>query len=398
MKSLVGLAIISLLALFGSRSFERKVNIPVFFKRFFADGMVYLIAGFIMGPALLGFINYDLITRLSPVITIGLFWIGFLFGINLKYKDLTRLSKSVLLVAIGQACVTFFLVAGGAWFMLKGLKGEVGAFAIAVSSLTLAACASGTNQSTLLRLSMARSFRGPTAQVATVSATLDDLPAIFITGLVTFFWHRTDAGQTNLHAMAWTLVACLLGLFGGMVINVLLKRADSEQSRLLIVLGTSAVGGGLAAYLHLSPIFIGMILGITYINLAERDEEVFEIAQRSESTLYVLFLLIVGSMFTIQIEYLIIFVPVYLLLRTAGKIAGGALFNIPESAGPKPSPLFGLALLSQGGLAIALVVQYAWLYRSPITDSIITIVILGVLINQTYAAPLALRVAKGDRR
>lgn len=398
MKSLIGLAIISLLALFGSRSFERKVNIPVFFKRFFADGMVYLCAGFIMGPALLGFINDDLVEKLSPVITIGLFWIGFLFGINLKYKDIKRLTQPVLLVAIGQAVVTFLFVATGAYFMLRGLKGEIGSFAIAVSSLTLAACASGTNQSSLLRLSMTRTFRGPTAQVATVSATLDDIPAIFITGLITFFWHRTDAGQTDLHAMGWTLVALLLGISGGFIINVLLKRADSEQTRLLIVLGTSAVGGGLSAYLHLSPIFIGMVLGITYINLAERDEQVFEITQRSESTLYVLFLLLVGSMFKIQIEHLFIFVPIYLLLRTVGKIAGGALFSIPESAGPKPSPWFGVALLSQGGLAIALVVQYAWLYHSPITDSIITIVILGVLINQTYATPLALKVAKGGRR
>lgn len=397
MKSLAGLAIIALLAIFGSRAFERKVHVPDLFRRLFSEGLIYLFAGVLLGPAVLGFIDNHLIERFSPVITIGLFWIGFLFGINLKFRDVKRLTPSVFLLTFGQACFVFVVVGALFFWFLKSHIDTAGTLAVVAAAVTLAACASSTSQSTLLRLSTDRRFRGDTAQHAVVTATLDDLPAILFTGLLTFFGHRSLVGLTVLPGIVWLALALALGLFGGWVIKILLERAESNPVRLLVVLGCLSIGGGLTAYMHLSPIFVGAAMGVSYVNFAARDEKVFSIVTRSESTLYVLFLILIGGMLKPSWENLLFFVPLYLGLRILAKLAGGALFRVRSKEGPKPSRLIGLALLSQGGMAIALAIHYRNLYASPVSDGVVTLVILGVAINQLFAAPLALWVAQRGR-
>ena len=398
MKSLVGLAIIALLAVFGSRAFERNVPLPLLIGRLYSNGIVYLFLGILLGPMWLGFINDNLIEKLSPIVSIGLFWIGFLFGINLKIRDMKRFTSRVYLLGFGQAIFTFAAVAVVFYVILDHTFAGAGPVAIAAATITLAACASQTSQATLLRLSRDRRFRGPNAQVATVTATLDDAPAILASGLLTFFWHQTQVGRTALPGFAWMALAVTLGVIGGGVIKLLLERSENEQELLLIVLGSMGIGGGLVAYLHLSPLFVGAIMGFAYVNLSERNGRLFRMVASFEGTLYVLFLVLVGSMVDLRWEYIALFAPAYILVRAIAKLGGVALFTVSGPGIPKTSRLVGFALLSQGGMAIALVIHYRNLYASPLADTIVTLVILGVLINEFYAAPLAQWVAGRGRR
>lgn len=397
MKSLIGLLIIALAALFGSRLVERSGPVPDFFRRLFSGAPAYLFIGLALGPSFLGLITDQVLLKLSPLVTIALFWIGFLYGLHCRGRDLKRIPGSVFLFSLGQALVPFVVLALAFFFFFHSYFDSLGPPMAA--AITLAACASGTSQSTVLRLTRHHRFRGPTARLAAVAATLDDLPAIIATGLVTFFIHKTLPHETPLSGLVWLISAVGLGLLGGVLMKVLLQRAENSQARLLVIMGCMAVGGGIAAYLHLSPIFIGAVMGAVYANLGAEDREVFDLVHRSESTFYVLFLILVGSMIHAELASAAFYALIYITLRTLSKVAGGFLFLPPKKVPgtDTPSHWIGLALLSQGGMAIALAIHYRGVYASPIADMVVTIILIGVVVNELIAYPLALRVAGRDR-
>ena len=399
MKTLIGLFIIAVLALFGARVNPRKIpssSSPI--KAIIASGLIFLFIGLALGPQGLGFITEEVTNKLSSVVTIGLFWIGFLFGINFKGKDLKRLRRPVYMFAVGQSVFTFAVVFITGFLLIRYAQPSVGVFGAVAASITLAACASGTGQATLLRLRTDRSFRGATAQVATVTATLDDLPAVLAAGMLTFFWHTTAAGQTSLAGLGWMLVALSVSLFGAWAMRLLVVRSPNDKVLFLTVLGCMSVGGGLAAYLHLSPIFIGFVMGVILVNITIRNDRLFDILHRSEATLYILFLLLVGSMMRVDSVALIWLVALYVALRAAAKIIGVMLFRYHEENGMDASPLTGLALLSQGGMAVAIAFHYREMYASILGDTVLTMVLLGAAVNEMIASPLALWTVRRQRK
>ena len=78
-------------------------------------------------------------------------------------------------------------------------------------------------------------------------------------------------------------------------------------------------------------------------------------------------------------------------------MGGGALFQHWLRLPQNPSPAVGLALIAQGGLAIALAIQYARVFPSALADTVVTVVIASVVVNAVYAEPLALRAARAKR-
>ena len=363
--------------------------------------MAYLLLGILLGPTGLAILDDRIVEKLSPVTTIALFWIGFLFGVNLNWRDLKKVQKSIFILAFGQSIFTFFLVALAFYYiLLNHFENTLNHQVLLAALITLAACASGTNQSTILRLIHDRRFRGPTARIAAVIATLDDLPAIIITGLLTFFVHRSFPHEILMPGLNWLAAAIALGLIGGAVMRLLLNRVPSDQVRLLIVIGCMAFGGGLSAFLHLSPIFIGAIMGAAFVNAGPRDEKIFRIVHQGESTIYVLFLLLVGSMLHIKDFNWLSLGLMYFTIRAILKILGNYLFMLPSQqiGNLKPARLLGLSLLSQGGMALAIAVHYRSLYASPFADSIVAVIVCGVVVSELFSYPLALRVAARDHQ
>ncbi|MCZ7585973.1 MAG: hypothetical protein M5R36_23095 [Deltaproteobacteria bacterium] len=243
-----------------------------------------------------------------------------------------------------------------------------------------------------------RGFRGPTAQLATVSATLDDIPGLIAVGLLACFWSPGVREASALAGLGWLGLSVVTGAIGGLVIILFLSRTHNDQTRLLGLMGALSVGGGLTAYLHLSPLFVGAVMGALYVNVSRRDDHVFNIVTRSESTFYVLFLILVGSLLQFRGEDLVLGMAVYLVVRIAAKAISGFLFLAPARNVERPSSLVGLALLSQGGMAIAMAAHYGAAENSVVAQSAVSIVILGVIMNELYGEPLAAWVVGRERR
>lgn len=397
MRLIVGLILLGLIALGGSRFIQSRVNLPTGVRRFFDSGVVFIVLGVTIGPAGLGVVDTYVLEQTGPLVVFCLGWIGFLFGTHLEWRRLRRLSTRMWTATVGEAMLTFVLVlAASAWFFARYLPAGGGDTASRWAALvTLAACAAGTAPASVFLLNDRPLFRGNLAQAIRLAASLDDLPGLIVFGLLFAFVPLGLGGGAGLAlAGLWMAASVLIGVILGLLMRTLTIMADDAQVHLLVVFGLIAFGAGAAAYLHLSPIFVGAVAGVAFANTAAGKERVFAVLAASERPIYVLFLVLVGSQWSAEARYLLPLTALYLLVRAAGKTIGGFVGAASMGVRELRPRLGGLAMLGQGGLAIAMAVSYARVYDTAITPLVVTALIVGVMVNELLG-PLAATVPFG---
>jgi hypothetical protein len=130
------------------------------------------------------------------------------------------------------------------------------------------------------------------------------------------------------------------------------------------LLGAVGLSAGMAGYLALSPLVPCCIAGALLTNLPLSDlgrlrATIVEV----ERPLYLIFLLVAGASWDPLSWQGWVLVPLFVLSRVGGKIAGARL---AVRTGPPQLPgagTLGLALSPQSPISIATVVSYATLYR-----------------------------------
>jgi hypothetical protein len=170
-------------------------------------------------------------------------------------------------------------------------------------------------------------------------------------------------------------------------------RLSSEET-LLVVIGGVAFGGGLALYLNLSPLLVNLISGMVIANVgrARARTGIRDVLLGGERSIYILFLVLVGAGWQVGSYQIVVLVLVYLIARTLGKTVGGYMsvrMLLPGSTFPRG---LGLGLLSHGGIAVAIVVNLHQIYRSELTDLVISIVLIGMLASELVSPMLTRRV------
>ncbi|MFY9307303.1 MAG: cation:proton antiporter, partial [Bacillota bacterium] len=78
----------------------------------------YLVIGLLLGPSLLGLVTSETITALTPINTIALSIIAFTIGGEFAIKQLKKVGKSVILIAILEVVGAFAFVTLTLHFLL----------------------------------------------------------------------------------------------------------------------------------------------------------------------------------------------------------------------------------------------------------------------------------------
>ena len=81
----------------------------------------YLVAGTLFGPAVFNIITAQQVSSLDVINTLVLSFIGFGVGGELRIKDLKKLGKSIIVIVIFEATVTFLLVGFATAVVLKSI-------------------------------------------------------------------------------------------------------------------------------------------------------------------------------------------------------------------------------------------------------------------------------------
>ena len=163
---------------------------------------------------------------------------------------------------------------------------------------------------------------------------------------------------------------------------------------MVFLIGVIMFCGGLAERLNYSSLVAGLVCGIVTANFCPHRLRALSIVVHAEKSIYIALLVLLGAGWNIRLDAALIVAVIYFVSRLIGKVAG--VFTATRIFKPKyevPAQL-GLGLISEGGLAVAIIINVILLYPA-LSDSLITIIIFSVIINE-YISPAMIVKQFGD--
>jgi Kef-type K+ transport system membrane component KefB len=359
LSPLVGVLVLVLLGLLGSRFAFDPERAPLGPQLLLATGSHFLLLGLLLGPVL-GLLTLEAIGQLEALFALGLGWIGLLFGLQLDREQLRQFPLGWLLFTLAQAVLTFALFAGlgiaafhwagalepGRWVLLYGT----------------AATAAVSTPAGVALISRTFRVRGPVTRLLFYVASLDAAVGITALQVVYAVYHPDTAILADIGAPLWLAIAVATGIVFGILFLWLTRPKPERDELTLFLIGLAVFEAGTALYLGISPLFVCMLTGAVIANLSPNRKRVFATLQQWEKPIYVVVLILAGALAGAGAWVAFPLAAGYLALRALGKGLGALLARraIPADT-PLPASV-GLGLLSQGGISLAMALSAALTY------------------------------------
>ena len=381
--ALVLLAIIALAYLAAHVAFDWLA------RRFhLVSGVEYLILGILLGPNASNVLSAADLQSFSPLITLSVAWFGAAVGTRLVIRNLVAIPALHYRLAFGEALITLFVVVVAeliAIQMLFDLSWQI-AF---VPSLALGAIA--VSSTTLGIDVVLKSFKrdAPILRLIEVGALVDAMVAILAIGVLLCIDRPSSASDArSFMPTEWVAITLGIGVVGGALFHLFVG-AERHTDRLFVALaGTLILASGAAAYLELSPLMTAMIVGAMLINTSQSHAEIESVISQGERPFYFVMLIFAGASWNPTAAS---WLPVALFLpaRALGKVGGARLSARLARVLPLVGRGWGWALFGQGGLALALALDYRRHHSASFPNLVFTAAALSVLLTDVLSARFA---------
>ncbi len=391
MYSIVIALFIGLLSLAGEKLVVGKVKI-LGLRLLARTGMIFLLVGAIVGPGGLALFDNEVWNKLTPVEVIGLGWIGFLYGSHLDTKIIRKFPRNLFLLALTEAITTLVVILT-IFYFITILWPRFGRLYPIITWLFFAICCSGTAPASLFILRQERPIQGPNYEVLRFCAAIDDLPGLIVLGVIFAFNQSSPISSAPIPStILWMIIQIFLGITVAILIhNLVLLDPNNQAASSVILFGTIGFSSGLCAYIKLSPLFVGMITGFTFVNYSIFKERVYKSLTRREHLFYIVFLILAGGYWNVLKQPSWPLALLLILARLSGKIVGVSMGKKFLATTENISPVLGAGLISQGGMTIAMVINSLWIADS---ELLLGPVLLSVLINEVLAPWATVNILK----
>jgi hypothetical protein len=378
MRTIFVLILILILGYAGAHLHFYKSKFPLGTHYMMFAGSEYLFLGLLLGAAPLIILTPDIIRQLSPVVNLGLGWIGLLFGIQFNLAHLRRMPLRYMNITVFQAIFTFLLV----WVGIIYFARFFGVNLSQTQIVLLAAIASMSSVTCLAFMQDKSNFPQPTQNLLYYISSLDSLLGLIILGLII---------PGDLYQGWYKLYIYLLLSASLILIFHLLTRFHLNRKELLILtIGLVILSSGLAGTFGISALMLNFLLGAGLINLPSLNHRVWiEILHGQEKPIYIVFLVLAGAIWT-PLSTQLLLLAAYLGFRFLGKVSSAWLASRLYGKKISPPSFWGLALFPQGGMGIAMAVDYLWYNPGKSGIDILNIVLTATLISQLLG-PVAVR-------
>ncbi len=393
MTPIFGLLFILLITFLGARFFSRSTIIRTpLFSGFIVSGIPYVLMGVLLGPQFFNFLNTAVISSLKPLISMALGWVGLLFGLQLRWRDLRKFPRNYLLFTSMQSLSTFFI-------LVLGLGVFLWLFAPAFfrnkleALLVLAALGSITAPLMISRIVIEHKARGRLTHFIQFVSSLDSFWGILISALVIAQFHPL-AGSGIIKGWMWFALSIFIGILLGALFNYLLHIRFMAEELFLLVLGLVIFTSGIGFYLKVSPIFLTMVVGITLAQFPRGTEKVMRVLARMEKQTYLFLLIFAGATWNYRFWEEILLIVIFILFRYLGKYLGGR-FCLKKLKCDLPLPKdIGKTFLAFGGVSLAIAFNFHLFYGGYIGNFVLSATIIGLFVFDELAAIGTLRILK----
>ena len=316
-----------------------------------------------------------------------------LLGTYFRFPTLALLPASHLRIAFAEALTTFGIALASLLAIFRYGAGY-GWPDAAVQGVTLAAVATLCSPVAVDAFTDRARTRDRILPVLQLTARIDALVAVVAFGLILAIYHQ---GEVAPHvrpptATEWAVINLAVGIASGVLFHLFLgpvAHLDEGEgnSRLFVALaGAIVVASGASYYLNLSPIFTTLVLGFILANSGSAHRDVTRLLVATERPVYLALLLFAGAAWSPGTVDLLFIAPVFVLVRLAARFIGGRVAGLHVAPAPIRTPGLGRGLLAQGGLAVAIALNYSQVHPDLNPRLILTATLLSVLLFEMVAS------------
>jgi len=400
LESLLPTLVVIVVALLGAHVSFSTSGAPLGSRLALRTGTPFLAVGFVLGPSGLGLLTVEAVEALSPLLALGIGWVGFHFGLQLDYESLERFPKRLYAFALGQAALSLaiFGAVGFALTRLAGLEGPMPLLLVLVAACTAAI----TTPAGIALVSSTFQVRGQLRDLLLFVGSIDAIVSIVATQL-TYSLFRPGAvlqGVAPPSQLGLAAMALGVGVVCGIVFIWLTRSRPASEELVLFLLGGCAFAAGVALQWDLSPLFVSMIMGAVVANLSRSRARIQLLLTRWEKPVYVTFLLLAGALLRLPTWLVLPLALGYTALRFASKVGSAALLVRPLGLTESVPRSVGLGLIPQGGISIAMAVSATLLYsdlRIGGVDAeaiLFAVIVIGVALSDLVGPPFTLRLLR----
>ncbi len=425
MNVILGFVVILLLSFAASRLTLFRSGFSIGLQYVVLAGTEFLFVGLILGPRVTNLLTDAALQQLTPVLGLGLGWIGLLIGIQFDWRIVRRIPRHVWLIGFSISSIAFSVVSLSLIVSLDPVGRIVfpsnhAMFAKQTPIAKIGFCvmlglvATLSTHTALALIKHTANARGTAIRLLRILADIRTPIAVIGLGffsslLYTFLPFSSlppDSITSNgisapftfhtVQTLLWFAASVLLGVALGWMLHYLTSERLQKREMLLVLTGSVIFSSGLAASFSMSPLFVNFVVGATLSNLPNFARgRVSNILTSTEKPFFVVFMIFVGALWPPVTGTALIVSVMYLVTRAfglcMGTVVGNACFLPKEN---RVTNRLGFAMLPQGGVAIALVVDYAFITPGPYADLALSVTLLTVLVNQLFGANILTSVLR----
>lgn len=360
-------------------------------------GFPFVVLGLLARTPAAGILTDRVLGEMSPLLRIGLGWMGFVVGYRFHVRHFAELPSWAVRLVLLVTTIPFALVLGTTALLLAvttGLSGSSFQDPVFVRDALILGTAAAMTAPTIARM-LPRDHSDDLARVV----RLEELAGIAGLAIVAAYFRPAGAEVTwQLPGLAWMLLTLGLGVTIGLVVHMILLRAKTVAEFSALTLGSVSLAAGVAGYLHLSSVVVAFIAGAVLANVASSYKKTLgETLGTLERPIYFLSLVIVGALWDVADWRGWALVPVFAVARLGGKwiavrIASqrGGLDALSDEERD------AISLAPLGPLAIAIVVNAQVLYPGGSISRIVSAVIGGAILTEIAVQAVG-RAARAKR-
>ncbi len=348
----------------------------------------YILAGIIVGPSVLGWINEQNLTSLSVFSEIALALILFSIGSIFEFRLFREIGSAVVRVTVSESLCVAALV--GVATLAAGQRWQV--------ALLLGVLAMETGAASTLMVMREYNASGPFSRTLTGVIAINNLLCLGSFLLLTAILQLTGAmGSTNasayetLYLILWQLLgSAALGYLVGLLLSAWATRVVEHGETLILLIGCLLLCAGLSIVLNLSTLVVSITLGATVANLSANTGRLAQVQSRTDPPFYAVFFVIAGAHLQLGLLKSLGVVGIaYILARAIGKLLGSNFGSRLAKLPPEYHARMGFAILAHAGLAIGLVLSLA--RRFPELGSELSTIVLGAILVYEILGPVSVR-------
>lgn len=341
-----------------------------------------IIAGVILGPSLLGWLEPSGTPWFTVVSQVALTMVGFLLGGHLTRKALKRHGADVLALTLAVVVATALLVATVTWLLTGDLA----------LSLLLGALATATDPAATSDVVNESGAKGPFTDTLLGVVAVDDAWGVLTFSLLMAAAMMLDGGDgmSALSHGLWDIGgAVVLGLVLGVPGAYATGRISRGDPTLAEALGLVFLCLGAARWFEVSFLLSAVVMGAVVANVAKHHERPFHAIENIQWPFMIVFFLLAGA--ALELDMLLVvggLGAAYVLARIMGRLVGASLGSWWRRPLLKGSGRWmGAALLPQAGVAVGMALVAAQRFPER-ADMILSIVLASTVVFEILGPPM----------